>query len=100
MYRGECRTLSGTSVAAPVVTGVIALLLSSLNQQDRKIMNPASVKQVLMDSADQIVGANMFEQGRGSVNLVNAYQVNEFWVLTETNILQRNLYQLPWKNCF
>jgi len=73
--RGECRTLSGTSVAAPVVTGVIALLLSSLSQQDRKIMNPASVKQVLMDSADQVVGANMFEQGRGSVNLVNAYQV-------------------------
>ena len=63
-------------------------------------MNPASVKQVLMDSADQIVGANMFEQGRGSVNLVNAYQVNEFMFITETDILQKNVYQLPWKICF
>ena len=67
--------MSGTSVAAPVVSGVIALLLSSLNQKDKKLMNPASVKQVLMESADQIIGANMFEQGRGSVNLVNAYKV-------------------------
>lgn len=42
-----CRSLSGTSVAAPIVTGAIALLASSIDPYKRwDIINPASIKQV------------------------------------------------------
>ena len=72
---GECQTLSGTSVGAPVVSGAIALLLSSMDASQRYKMNPASVKQALMESADRIDDANMFEQGHGRLNLIKAYSV-------------------------
>lgn len=45
-YNG-CRQLSGTSVSAPVVTGAISLLASSIPEEIRwDIINPASIKQV------------------------------------------------------
>ena len=65
-----CRSLSGTSVASPVVTGAIALLASAV---DRKKVNPASMKQALTASAQRIPEANMFEQGIGKLDLVRAY---------------------------
>jgi membrane-bound transcription factor site-1 protease len=68
-----CRTLSGTSVASPVVTGAIALLLSAFKH--RSFINPASIKQVLMASADRLPHANMFEQGQGKLNILAAYEL-------------------------
>ena len=56
---GGCKTLSGTSVSSPVVTGALALLTSAV---EREKVNPASVKQVLIESANKIPVANMFEQ--------------------------------------
>lgn len=67
---GGCRSLSGTSVASPVVAGVVALLASAVPRQN---VNPASVKQALMASARRLVGPNMFEQGHGKVDLLRAY---------------------------
>lgn len=72
--KNGCRTLSGTSVASPVVAGAIALLLSSFKHRGSDFMNPASIKQALMHSADRISNANMFEQGHGKLNLIKAYQ--------------------------
>ncbi|CAK8693279.1 unnamed protein product [Clavelina lepadiformis] len=75
--RGGCRTLSGTSVASPVVAGAVALLLSTISKdKDRSVVaTPASVKQALMDSAQRLPTANMFEQGQGKLDLIRAYKV-------------------------
>lgn len=62
----SCRTLSGTSVANPVVVASIALLLSSLSQQPMQraaVANVAAMKQILMASANPLRGFSVFEQG-------------------------------------
>ncbi|CAH1968449.1 unnamed protein product [Acanthoscelides obtectus] len=72
--KGGCRTLSGTSVASPVVAGAVTLLYSGvLHRGD--VINPASMKQALMASARRLPGVNMFEQGHGKLNLMKAYQI-------------------------
>ncbi|KAK4019943.1 hypothetical protein OUZ56_001941 [Daphnia magna] len=72
--QGGCRSLSGTSVASPVVAGAITLLASGVIQSGG-IVNPASVKQSLMASARRLPGVNMFEQGHGKLDLVRAYHL-------------------------
>ncbi|XP_013391143.1 membrane-bound transcription factor site-1 protease-like [Lingula anatina] len=72
--RGGCRSLSGTSVASPVVAGAVTLLYSAVLNRAH-VVNPASMKQALMASAKRLPGSNMFEQGHGKLDLVKAYQV-------------------------
>lgn len=72
--RGGCRSLSGTSVASPVVAGAISLLLSSVKHRG-DVINPASMKQALMASARRLPDINIFEQGHGKLDLIKAYQV-------------------------
>lgn len=72
--KGGCRSLSGTSVSSPVVTGVIALLISSVLHKNIEV-NPASIKQSLISSATRIPHANMFEQGHGKLDLIKAFKV-------------------------
>ncbi len=55
--------LSGTSMAAPTVSGAVALML-----QIRPNLTPSLVKAILMYSAQPINGANTFEQGAGNLN--------------------------------
>eukprot|EP00808_Paulinella_micropora_P009042 g61565.t1 len=70
---GGCRSLSGTSVASPVVAGAVALLLSSIPIADRKLRaNPASLKQALVHTALKLHEGNIFEQGAGKMDLVQA----------------------------
>ena len=71
--KGGCRSLSGTSVASPVVTGAITLLISSVLHKNVEI-NPASVKQAITSSATKLPKANMFEQGHGKLDLIKAYK--------------------------
>lgn len=73
-FRGGCRSLSGTSVASPVVAGVVTLLYSSVMHK-ADLINPASMKQALMASARRLPGINMFEQGHGKLDLIKAYQI-------------------------
>ncbi|KAI8430788.1 hypothetical protein MSG28_000950 [Choristoneura fumiferana] len=68
---GGCRSLSGTSVASPVVAGAIALLASGVPRHN---LTPAAVKQALCITARRLPGANMFEQGHGKLDLISAYQ--------------------------
>ncbi|KAI3771489.1 hypothetical protein L6452_02654 [Arctium lappa] len=71
-----CRTLSGTSVASPVVAGVVCLLVSVIPESARKhILNPASMKQALVEGAVKLSGPNMYEQGAGRVNLLESYEI-------------------------
>ncbi|CAN0189465.1 unnamed protein product [Pylaiella littoralis] len=73
---GQCSGLTGTSVASPVVAGAVALLASTVPQNRRRdIVNPASIKQVLTESAHRVRGAGVFEQGAGSLDVVGAFQL-------------------------
>nr|XP_006817410.1 PREDICTED: membrane-bound transcription factor site-1 protease [Saccoglossus kowalevskii] len=72
--KSGCRTLSGTSVASPVVAGAVSLLASAVLQR-LHVVNPASMKQALMASARRLPAVNMFEQGHGKLDLVRAYQI-------------------------
>uniref|UniRef100_A0A8W8JSW4 Membrane-bound transcription factor site-1 protease n=1 Tax=Magallana gigas TaxID=29159 RepID=A0A8W8JSW4_MAGGI len=71
--KGGCRSLSGTSVASPVVAGAVTLLYSAVLDR-ANIINPASMKQALMASARRLPEVNMFEQGHGKLDLIRAYQ--------------------------
>lgn len=65
-----CKSLSGTSVASPVVAGIVCLLVSIIPENKRKeILNPASMKQALVEGAAKLSGPNMYEQGAGRVDL-------------------------------
>ena len=51
--------------------GAVALLTSSV---PRHLVNPASMKQALLSSAQRIPSANIFEQGMGKLDLIRAYR--------------------------
>ncbi|KAG0631776.1 hypothetical protein M758_1G278300 [Ceratodon purpureus] len=71
-----CKSLSGTSVASPVVAGAVCLLASVIPEKDRwKLLNPASMKQALVEGALRLSGPNMFEQGAGRLNLLKSYEI-------------------------
>ncbi|TYI25057.1 hypothetical protein ES332_A05G026300v1 [Gossypium tomentosum] len=71
-----CKQLSGTSVASPVVAGVVCLLVSIIPENKRKeILNPASMKQALVEGAAKLVGPNMYEQGAGRVDLLESFEI-------------------------
>ena len=73
--RSGCRTLSGTSVASPVVAGAVTLLLSTIEPEKKHLVNPAMVKQALMAGATQLEKANMFEQGAGRLDLIASWKI-------------------------
>lgn len=67
-----CRSLSGTSVASPVVAGAVTLLMSGALHLG-SLLNPGSVKQTLMQTAKRLPGIPLFEQGAGKLDLIMAY---------------------------
>ncbi|EIE27171.1 subtilisin-like protein [Coccomyxa subellipsoidea C-169] len=78
--QGGCRSLSGTSVASPVVAGAVCLLASVVPEARRwhmkgGILNPASMKQALVEGAVRIPGINLYEQGAGKMNLLNSMEI-------------------------
>ena len=78
---GGCRVLSGTSVANPIITAAVALLLSAAKRPATrmKVSNVAAMKQILMTSADVLTGddtnptPSICEQGAGVINIDKAY---------------------------
>lgn len=72
--KGGCRSLSGTSVASPVVAGAITLIASGvLHKLD--MINPSSMKQALIEGASRLTDNNMFEQGHGKLNLLKSMKI-------------------------
>lgn len=54
---------AGTSVASPVVAGAVALLASALPEATRwNLLNPASMKQALVEGATRLPGLRAYEQ--------------------------------------
>jgi subtilisin family serine protease len=66
----EMMTMSGTSMATPVVAGAAALLF-----QANPSLTPNMVKALLMYTAQQLPGYNTFEQGAGQLNLEGAVRL-------------------------
>jgi serine protease AprX len=62
--------LSGTSIAAPVVSGAAALLL-----QENPGLTPPLIKAILQYTAQQIPNMNVCEQGAGLLNIAGAAQL-------------------------
>lgn len=63
----------GTSMAAPHVAGIAALLLSGLTQQGRQV-RAVDLKRALLATATRIEGGSVLDQGAGVPNAVRAYQ--------------------------
>lgn len=97
--------LSGTSMAAPVVSGAAAILF-----QARPDITPGMAKAILMYTAQPIQGANTLEQGTGLLNIKGATEVlnllksnastlsNGSAMLTGTLTNQFNNGQCSWIN--
>lgn len=69
----KCKRLSGTSVASPVVAGAIALLASIVPPSRRhRVINPASVKRALIQSAHWLPYSSIYEQGAGLLDVNDA----------------------------
>lgn len=66
---------AGTSVASPVVAGGVCLLASTLPPDRRGLLNPASMKQALVEGAARLGGMHMFEQGSGLLNLPESAKI-------------------------
>lgn len=75
-----CRKLSGTSVASPVVAGAVCLLASIVPPSKRwDVLNPASMKQALIEGAERIPEASIFVQGSGKMNLKRSAEILQFY---------------------
>jgi membrane-bound transcription factor site-1 protease len=101
---GGCRSMSGTSVAAPVATGVIALLLSTVPMHRRHFVTSAVIKQVLIEGAIRLPGPSISEQGAGSLDLLRSYDLlreykpkaSVFPVQLDLTRGSGNEYMWPW----
>jgi len=74
--QGGCRTLSGTSVASPVAAGAVALLASTVPEEVRfEILNPASMKQALVEAAFRLPDDTIYVQGTGRIDLAGSMEI-------------------------
>jgi len=71
--------LSGTSMAAPVVSGTVALMM-----QANPNLTPNLVKAILQYTAEQRVGYSALRQGAGFLNTYGAVQMARFYATART----------------
>jgi subtilisin family serine protease len=71
-------TLSGTSMAAPVVAGTVALML-----QANPSLTPNAVKGILQYTAEQRAGYNALTQGAGFLNTMGAVRLASFYAVAQ-----------------
>ena len=63
----------GTSMSAPIVSGVAALVMQSLNDNSQSF-TPSDIKNILMSTAEDMHN-DVFTQGSGMVNSLNAVRL-------------------------
>jgi serine protease AprX len=74
-------TLSGTSMAAPVVAGTVALML-----QANPSLTPNAVKAILHYTAEQRPGSNVLTQGAGFLNSIGAVRLAQFFATAQPGV--------------
>lgn len=99
--KGGCRSLSGTSVASPVVAGAVTLIISgALKKMD--YINPSSVKQALIEGATRLNDNSMFEQGHGKLNILKSIKIlSEYQpkiTLSPTHLDMTDDYMFPYSS--
>src|SRR4029077_331386 len=72
-------TLSGTSMAAPVVSGTVALML-----QANPSLTPNLVKAILQYTAQPYPGYNALRQGAGFLNSLGAIKLAKFYAQNQS----------------
>jgi hypothetical protein len=70
--------LSGTSMAAPVVSGTVALML-----QANPRLTPNAVKAILQYTAEERAGYNALTQGAGFLNAIGAVRLAQFFATAQ-----------------
>lgn len=71
---------SGTSMASPYTTGVVALLLSAMRQEDSTwIPGQPAIKRALRSGAHPMRGYAAIEQGGGMLDVRRSYQLLRSW---------------------
>ncbi|MCC7416383.1 MAG: S8 family peptidase, partial [Acidobacteria bacterium] len=89
--------LSGTSMAAPVVSGTVALML-----QANPSLTPNAVKAILQYTAENREGYNALTEGAGFLNAVGAVRLAKFYASAQPGaslpIQQMWSKQLLWGN--
>jgi len=101
---GGCRKLSGTSVASPVVAGAVCLLASVIPEEDRwRVLNPAVMKQALVEGAQRLPVLNLYEQGQGKLNVVQSMEILSKYTQPRASVVPAalNLADCPymWPYC-
>jgi serine protease AprX len=71
-------SLSGTSMAAPVVSGVVAQML-----QANPSLTPNAVKAILQYTAQEYPGYSSLEQGAGFLNAIGAVRLARFYATAQ-----------------
>ena len=72
-HDGDCKVLSGTSVASPVVTGAVSALVSLAKIKKPHLQcNPAMLKQLITHTATPLLSTSMYEQGSGVMSAKKA----------------------------
>src|SRR5581483_2793365 len=66
----DLMTLNGTSMAAPIVSGAVALML-----QKNPALTPGLVKAILQYTAQRLPGASVLDQGAGELNAEGALRL-------------------------
>ena len=79
-------SLSGTSMAAPVVSGTVALML-----QANPALTPNAVKAILQYTAQPYAGYDSLTQGTGFLNASGAVQLARYFAAPRRNVLSRFL---------
>jgi serine protease AprX len=75
--RGVFLDLSGTSMAAAVTSGVVALVLEANERQGGPALSPNAVKAILEFTAIPVAAADPLTQGTGGVNAAGALSLAE-----------------------
>jgi len=102
---GNCVMKSGTSLATGIITASLALIVSYLRMNNmERFINPASLRQAVLESAVVLGEASIFEQGAGVFDLKRTFEYFDkntekiSLFPKEYNLSSGFYYNLPYSN--
>ena len=90
-------------MASPVAAGAAVLLSSILPERERRtVLNPAVMKQVLVEGATRLPNAHRYEQGAGKLDLLKSAEILRHYVPRASTVPSEfDLTECPyaWPHC-